>query len=182
MESRSSQRWFSAHGPAAYWDQAGALDCIAAAAAKQKGASVCVCLCVCVMGRGQAGGADLDLSEHKALLYSASHSPQHEKHSCLSGFFPWFTSILLRSYPCQEQQGFDQAPSVISDGTKFSFTCLLGSAELVPLLHQWLCHCHHRHCFLVQGLALWQFTAYLLAWYYLWMLCDDCIPRRKHCD
>lgn len=107
-----------------------------------QGERECVCLCECVcQGWGAGWGAASDPSEHEGLLSSASHSPQHEKHGCLSGSFPsasWFTSILLHSCPCQEQQGFGQVPSVISDGTKFSFICLLCWEVLSwhRLLHQ----------------------------------------------
>lgn len=130
-----------------------------------------VSVSVCVLGEGVRLGGGGRFGPLWALGI-ASHSPQHEKHGCLSGSFPsasWFTSILLRACPCQEQQGFGQAPSVISDGTKFSFTCSAGRhrAGAGCYIKGWLCRCHCCSCFLVQRLALWQFTAYLLVWYCL---------------
>jgi len=92
--------------------------------------SLCVCVCTCVRGRGQTGGQLWTPLSIRHCCPLPPTAPQHEKHICLSGSFhsaSWFTSILLHSCLCQEQQGFGQAPSVISDGIKFSFTCSAGN-------------------------------------------------------
>lgn len=101
-----------------------------------EGKGVCVCLCVSVRGCwgwGSGWRAELDPSEHKGLLPSASHSPPYKKHGCFSGSFSsasWFTSILLHSCPCQEKHDFGQGCSAISGGTKSVSPALLGGTEL----------------------------------------------------